>query len=192
VFLRRIRVTVRFGHDPKSHLNRDVGSAGITSAASPISPLCRLIRNVLKKDCAAAQTALAGSGGAQRTTGATAIIEPILPLIREFRAQKIQLGRNSRRISRPRGHAGGRSKARSSPRRLTALISSDRQGAERPPRSPLGRPSQARRPRSVCRDTLMPWRYQPIYSGRTSRLPLRAIAKRQSVIKSSRTACGRY
>ena len=37
--LRRIRAAVRFGHDRTSHVNRDVGSAGIASAASPC-PVC--------------------------------------------------------------------------------------------------------------------------------------------------------
>ena len=42
----------------------------------------------LTKDCANAQATLAANGHALRRTGATAIIEPVLPLIRELRARK--------------------------------------------------------------------------------------------------------
>jgi hypothetical protein len=42
----------------------------------------------LTEDCATAQAARADSDYPHRNTGATAIIEPVLPLIRELRAQK--------------------------------------------------------------------------------------------------------
>jgi hypothetical protein len=40
----------------------------------------------LTKDCANAQSAMAANGLARRRTGATAVIEPLLPIIRELRA----------------------------------------------------------------------------------------------------------
>jgi hypothetical protein len=42
----------------------------------------------LTKDCTRAHTALAANGNAHCRTGATAIIEPVLPLIRDLRKQK--------------------------------------------------------------------------------------------------------
>ena len=42
----------------------------------------------LAKDCTRAQTGLAANGNAPCRTGATAIIEPVLPLIRDLRRQK--------------------------------------------------------------------------------------------------------
>jgi hypothetical protein len=76
----------------------------------------------LKEDCATAQTALAGSGGAHRSTGATAIIEPILPLIREFRAQKYGWAAIAAALA-AQGVTQGSDRRPISARRLTALIS---------------------------------------------------------------------
>ena len=76
----------------------------------------------LKKDCAAAQTTLAGSGGAHRTTGATAIIEPILPLIREFRAQRYSWAAIAAALA-AQGVTQGSDRRPITARRLTALIS---------------------------------------------------------------------
>jgi hypothetical protein len=75
----------------------------------------------LTKDCARAHTALAANGNAYCRTGATAIIEPVLPLIRDLRKQKhsweaiaVALGRQ--------GVVQGVDRKPITPRRLTALI----------------------------------------------------------------------
>ena len=75
----------------------------------------------LTKDCAKAQTTLAANGNAPCRTGATAIIELVLPLIRDLRKQKhsweaiaVALGRQ--------GVVQGIDRKPITPRRLTALI----------------------------------------------------------------------
>lgn len=88
----------------------------------------------LTKDCARAHTALAANGNAHCRTGATAIIEPVLPLIRDLRKQKhsweaiaVALGRQ--------GVVQGVDRKPITPRRLTALIAAidkrERQHTER-------------------------------------------------------------
>jgi hypothetical protein len=88
----------------------------------PHVPFMQIDSKRLKKDCAAAQMALAGSGGAHRTTGATAIIEPILPLIREFRAQKCSWAAIAAALA-AQGVTQGADRSPIAARRLTALIS---------------------------------------------------------------------
>ena len=75
----------------------------------------------LTKDCARAQTALAANGNASCRTGATAIIEPVLPLIRDLRRQK----RGWKAIASALASQGvvqGSDRKPISARRLTALI----------------------------------------------------------------------
>ena len=60
----------------------------------------------LTKDCARAQTALAANGNAPCRTGATAIIEPVLPLIRDLRRQKHGWAAIAGRVRPTRRRAG--------------------------------------------------------------------------------------
>ena len=76
----------------------------------------------LTNDCATAQAALAGSGHAHRSTGATAIIESVLPLIREFRAQKYSWAAIAAALA-AQGVTQGADRKPITARRLTALIS---------------------------------------------------------------------
>jgi hypothetical protein len=76
----------------------------------------------LTNDCVKAQAALAGSGHAHRNTGATAMIEPILPLIREFRAQKYSWAAIAAALAK-QGVVQGSDRQSIAARRLTALIS---------------------------------------------------------------------
>lgn len=75
----------------------------------------------LTKDCAKAHAALAANGNASFRTGATAIIEPVLPLIRDLRRQK----RGWKAIASALASQGvvqGVDRKPISARRLTALI----------------------------------------------------------------------
>ena len=76
----------------------------------------------LTKDCAAAQAANADSRHAHHNTGATAIIEPILPLIRELRAQKFSWAAIASALA-AQGVVQGSDRRPITARRLTALIS---------------------------------------------------------------------
>ena len=76
----------------------------------------------LTKDCLTAQSALAASGRAHRGTGATAIIEPALPLIRDLRRQKHSWSAIAAALAR-QGVVQGVDRQPITARRLTALIS---------------------------------------------------------------------
>ena len=76
----------------------------------------------LTKDCANAQAALAANGHGLRRTGATAIIEPILPLIRELRARKHSWAAIAAALAK-QGVVQGVDREPITGRRLTALIS---------------------------------------------------------------------
>jgi hypothetical protein len=76
----------------------------------------------LAKDCATAQAALAANGHALRRTGATAVIEPILPLIRELRARKHSWAAIAAALAK-QGVVQGIDREPITERRLTALIS---------------------------------------------------------------------
>jgi len=75
----------------------------------------------LTKDCAKAQTDLAANGNAHCRTGATAIIEPVLPLIRDLRRQKHGWAAIAAALGR-QGVVQGVDRKPITPRRLTALI----------------------------------------------------------------------
>jgi hypothetical protein len=76
----------------------------------------------LTKDCVSAQAALAARGHVLRRTGATAVIEPILPLIRELRTQKHSWAAIAAALS-AQGVVQGTDREPITARRLTALIS---------------------------------------------------------------------
>ena len=76
----------------------------------------------LTEDCATAQAARADSCCPHRNTGATAIIEPILPLIREFRGRKFSWAAIASALSK-QGVVQGGDRRPITARRLTALIS---------------------------------------------------------------------
>jgi hypothetical protein len=76
----------------------------------------------LTKDCANAQAMLAAAGHGLRRTGATAIIEPILPLILELRAQKHSWAAIAAALAK-QGVVQGVDREPITARRLTALIS---------------------------------------------------------------------
>ena len=76
----------------------------------------------LKKDSADAQAAIAGNGHARRRTGATALIEPILPKIHELRAQKHSWAAIAAALAK-QGVIQGDDGEAITGRRLTALIS---------------------------------------------------------------------
>jgi hypothetical protein len=76
----------------------------------------------LTKDCASAQAALAEAGRAVARTGATAIIEPILPLIRKLRMEKYSWAAIASALAQQEGVQGA-DRQPITARRLTALIS---------------------------------------------------------------------
>jgi hypothetical protein len=76
----------------------------------------------LTKDCLNAQSALAASGRAHCGTGATAIIEPVLPLIRDLRKQKHSWSAIAAALAR-QGVVQGADRQPITAHRLTALIS---------------------------------------------------------------------
>jgi len=76
----------------------------------------------LKKDSADAQAAMAANGLARRRTGATAVIEPLLPLIRELRARKHSWEAIAAALAK-QGVVQGVNREPITARRLTALIS---------------------------------------------------------------------
>lgn len=76
----------------------------------------------LTKDCTAADAARAGSDYPHRNTGATAIIEPVLPLIGELRAQKFSWASIASAFAK-QGVVQGADRRPITARRLTALIS---------------------------------------------------------------------
>jgi hypothetical protein len=76
----------------------------------------------LTKDCESAQAALAARGHVLRRTGATAVIEPILPLIQELRTQKHSWAAIAAALS-AQGVVQGSARKPITARRLTALIS---------------------------------------------------------------------
>ena len=88
----------------------------------------------LTKDCTKAQTGLAANGNAPCRTGATAIIEPVLPLIRDLRTQKHRWEAIAAALAR-QGVVQGVDRKPISARRLTALIAAidkrERRRAER-------------------------------------------------------------
>ena len=73
------------------------------------------------KDCAKAQAGLIASGGGHCGTGATAIIEPVLPLIRDLRRQKHSWSAIATALAR-QGVVQGVDRRPITARRLTALI----------------------------------------------------------------------
>jgi hypothetical protein len=75
----------------------------------------------LKKDSADAQAALAANGHARRRTGATALIEPVLPKIHELRAQKHSWAAIAGALAK-QGVIQGDDREAITGRRLTALI----------------------------------------------------------------------
>jgi len=75
----------------------------------------------LTKDCAKVQAVLAESGHAHCGTGATAIIEPVLPLIRDLRRQKHSWSAIAAALAR-QGVVQGADRQPITARRLTALI----------------------------------------------------------------------
>jgi hypothetical protein len=77
--------------------------------------------NRLTKDCARAHTTLAANGNGHCRTGATAIIEPVLPLIRDLRRQKHGWVAIAAALGR-QGVVQGADRKPITPRRLTALI----------------------------------------------------------------------
>ncbi|MEY9589789.1 hypothetical protein ABIA06_002080 [Bradyrhizobium yuanmingense] len=76
----------------------------------------------LLEDCTVAQTNRAASTCAHRNTGATAIIEPVLPLIRELREQKFSWAAIASALAK-QGVVQGVDRRPITARRLTALIS---------------------------------------------------------------------
>jgi hypothetical protein len=76
----------------------------------------------LLEDCAVAQTIRAASTYAHRNTGATAIIEPVLPVIRELRLRKISWAAIASALAK-QGVVQGSDSRPITARRLTALIS---------------------------------------------------------------------
>jgi hypothetical protein len=76
----------------------------------------------LTKDCAAAQAASKGACHAHRNTGATAIIELVLPLIWQLRAQKFSWAAIASALA-AQGVVQGSDRRPITGRRLTALIS---------------------------------------------------------------------
>jgi hypothetical protein len=76
----------------------------------------------LTKDCANAQAAMAANGLARRRTGATAVIEPLLPIIRELRARKHSWAAIAAALAK-QGVVQGNDREPITGRRLTALIS---------------------------------------------------------------------
>jgi hypothetical protein len=76
----------------------------------------------LTKDCANAQATLAANSHVRRRTGATAIIEPILTLIRELRAQKFSWAAIASALA-AQDVVQGSDRRPITARRLTALIS---------------------------------------------------------------------
>jgi hypothetical protein len=75
----------------------------------------------LTKDCANAQAAMAANGLARRRTGATAVIEPLLPIIRELRARKHSWAAIAAALAK-QGVVQGNDREPITGRRLTALI----------------------------------------------------------------------
>jgi hypothetical protein len=76
----------------------------------------------LTEDCVTAHAARAGSDYPHRNTGATAIIEPVLALIRELRAQKFSWAAIAFALAK-QGVVQGSDRRPITARRLTALIS---------------------------------------------------------------------
>jgi hypothetical protein len=76
----------------------------------------------LTKDCTAAQAARVGSDYPHRNTGATAIIETVLPLIRELHAKKFSWAAIAAALAN-QGVVQGGDRRPITARRLTALIS---------------------------------------------------------------------
>ena len=75
----------------------------------------------LTKDCANAQAAMAANGLARRRTGATAVIEPVLPLIQELRARKQSWAAIATALAK-QDVVQGNDRKPITGRRLTALI----------------------------------------------------------------------
>jgi hypothetical protein len=75
----------------------------------------------LTKDCANVQAAMAANGLARRRTGATANIEPVLPLIRELRTRKQSWAAIAAALAK-QGVVQGLDREPITGRRLTALI----------------------------------------------------------------------
>lgn len=76
----------------------------------------------LTKDCSNAQSAFTAAGRGYRGTGATAIIEPVLPLIRDLRKLKHSWSAIAAALAR-QGVVQGADRRSITARRLTALIS---------------------------------------------------------------------
>jgi hypothetical protein len=85
----------------------------------------------LKKDSADAQAAMAANGHARRRTGATALIEPVLPKIHELRVQKQSWAAIATALAK-QGVVQGNDREAITGRRLTALISAINKRVRRP------------------------------------------------------------
>jgi hypothetical protein len=92
----------------------------------------------LTKDCAKTQKVLATNGNAPCRTGATAIIEPVLPLIRDLRKQKHSWKVIASALGR-QGVVQGVDRKPITPRRLTALIAAVEKRERRHTESQRGR-----------------------------------------------------
>jgi hypothetical protein len=75
----------------------------------------------LTKDCATAQAALAANDHVRQRTSATAVIEPLLPIIRELRARKHSWAAIAAALAK-QGVVQGNDRKPITGRRLTALI----------------------------------------------------------------------
>jgi hypothetical protein len=84
----------------------------------------------LTKDCLNAQSMLTASGRGHHGTGATAIIEPALPLIRDLRKQKHSWAAIAAALAR-QGVVQGAGRQPITARRLTALIAAIEQRVRR-------------------------------------------------------------
>ena len=125
----------------------------------------------LTKDCSNAQSALSAAGCGYRGTGATAIIEPVLPLLRDLRKQKHSWSAIAAALAR-QGVVQGSDRQPITARRLTALIAAIDKRVRRQAERQHGRglrpdlaPSQTRshtlalsadlKPTSVAAETVM-------------------------------------
>jgi hypothetical protein len=92
----------------------------------------------LKKDSADAQAALAANDHVRQRTGATAVIEPLLPIIRELRAEKQSWAAIATALAK-QGVVQGVNREPITARRLTALISAINKRVRRQAEKSAGR-----------------------------------------------------
>jgi hypothetical protein len=97
-----------------------VGPAGI-SGWRPYVAGMQVNAKRLTKDSSNAQSTLAAAGCGHRGTGATAIIEPVLPLIRDLRKQNHSWSAIAAALAK-QGVVQGSNRQQITARRLTALI----------------------------------------------------------------------